>query len=307
MGCGPGAGGPGAGLRDRRVLGQRRTPGPARNLGPQARHASRAIARQDSCRYTSGNNGGPPALPLAGWHNLKRCRAEPSGLREVYFRYDDELEYWARANTLIDQMEQYAGTKTYGFPVVVSALIDADGVVKAIRIVSDPRYDNQNRDEAYLLKNFLTARFGRDGWTCGILPLSRAKRRSTAISSRAIAASRSNRARSDALRRAICASPARTGSTRNRAARNNGPARKQRAVRIAGATIARTLFPLELRQDVIGDGLDLALGERRRMRIGRLVLADVGRQHAVAFGVLVGVTVEIDHLGARCAGVYVIY
>jgi hypothetical protein len=116
--------------------------------------------------YACGNNGGPPSLPLAGWRDFRRCRPEASGLREVYFRYDDELEYWARANSLIDQMEQYAGTKTYGFPIVVSALIDADGVVKGIRIVSDPRYDNQNRDEAYLLRNFLTARFGRDGWTC---------------------------------------------------------------------------------------------------------------------------------------------
>ena len=36
--------------------------------------------------------------PLAGWGDFRRCRAEPSGLCEVYFRYDDELEYWAKAN-----------------------------------------------------------------------------------------------------------------------------------------------------------------------------------------------------------------
>jgi hypothetical protein len=116
--------------------------------------------------YACGNNGGPPSLPLTGWRDFRRCRPEANGLREVYFRYDDELEYWARANSLIDQMEQYAGTKTYGFPIVVSALIDDGGVVRGIRIVSDPRYDSQNRDEAFLLKNFLTARFGRDRWAC---------------------------------------------------------------------------------------------------------------------------------------------
>jgi hypothetical protein len=116
--------------------------------------------------YACGTNGGPPSLPLAGWGEYMRCRAEPSGLREVYFRYDDELEYWAKANDLLGQMEQYAGTKTYGFPIVASLLIDADGIVKGLRIVSDPRNDADNRDEAYLLKNFLTARFGRDGWTC---------------------------------------------------------------------------------------------------------------------------------------------
>jgi len=118
-----------------------------------------------------GTNGGPPSLPLNGWTDFRRCRSEPSGLREVYFRYDDELEYWAKANSLADQMEQFSGTKAYGFPVVVSALIDADGLLAGIRIVSDPRDTSQNRDEAYLLRNFLTARFGRDNWQCQDLAL----------------------------------------------------------------------------------------------------------------------------------------
>ena len=99
-----------------------------------------------------------------------RCRPEASGLREVYFRYDDELEYWAKANNLLTQMAQYSGTRTYGFPVTTSALIDEGGVLRGLRLVSDPRGDLQNRDEAYLLRNFLTARFGRDGWTCESLP-----------------------------------------------------------------------------------------------------------------------------------------
>jgi hypothetical protein len=118
-----------------------------------------------------GTNGGPPSVPLNGWSEFRRCRPEPSGLREVYFRYDDELEYWAKANNIADQMEQYAGTKTYGFPVVVSALIDAQGLLGGIRVVSDPRDTSQNRDEAYLLRNFLNARFGRDNWQCQDLAL----------------------------------------------------------------------------------------------------------------------------------------
>ena len=66
--------------------------------------------------YACGTNGGPPSTPLNGWREVRRCRPEPNGLREVYFRYDDELEYWAKANNLLPQMEQYSGTKTYGFP-----------------------------------------------------------------------------------------------------------------------------------------------------------------------------------------------
>lgn len=121
--------------------------------------------------HACGTNGGPPSLPLNGFQEFRRCRPESSGLREVYFRYDDELEYWAKANNLQAQMEQYSGTKTYGFPIVVSGLFDNNGILRGIRIVSDPRDASQNRDEAYFLRNFLNARFGRDNWQCDDAPL----------------------------------------------------------------------------------------------------------------------------------------
>ena len=52
------------------------------------------------------------------------------------------------------------------FPSSSRSLIDDDGVVRGIRIVSDPRDPTGDRDEAYLLRNFLNARFGRDDWQC---------------------------------------------------------------------------------------------------------------------------------------------
>lgn len=119
----------------------------------------------DYVDYACGTNGGPPSTPLTGWKDYRRCRPDANGLREVYFRYDDELEYWAKANNLTAQMEQYVGTKTYGFPINVSVLI-GDDVVRGIRIVTDPRDPTGDRDEAYLLRNFLNARFGREGWQC---------------------------------------------------------------------------------------------------------------------------------------------
>jgi hypothetical protein len=118
--------------------------------------------------YACGTNGGPPSRALEGWRDFRHCRPEASGLREVYFRYDDELEYWAKANNLLPQLEQYSGTKTYGFPIITSVLINPDGIVSGIRIVSDPR--GEDRDEAYLLRNFLNARLGREGWDCEDLP-----------------------------------------------------------------------------------------------------------------------------------------
>ena len=52
------------------------------------------------------------------------------------------------------------------FPVVLSGRFDDGGLLAGLRIVSDPRDTSRDRDEAYLLRNFLTARFGRDGWDC---------------------------------------------------------------------------------------------------------------------------------------------
>lgn len=120
--------------------------------------------------YACGTNGGPPSVPLSGWNEFKRCRPDQDGLREVYFRYDDELEYWAKANNFATEIQKYSGTKIFDFPVVLSARFDERGVLAGIRIVSDPRDTSRDREEHYLLRNFLTARYGREGWDCVDLP-----------------------------------------------------------------------------------------------------------------------------------------
>jgi hypothetical protein len=120
----------------------------------------------DFTDYACGTNGGPPSIALNGFADFRRCRPEPNGLREVYFRYDDELEYWAKANNFATEIKKFSGTKIFDFPVVLSARFDDKGILAGIRIVSDPRDTSRERDESYLLRNFLTARFGRDGWDC---------------------------------------------------------------------------------------------------------------------------------------------
>jgi hypothetical protein len=120
--------------------------------------------------YACGNNGGPPSTALTGWKDFKRCRPEPGGLHEVYFRYDDELEYWAKANQFATEIRKFSGTKVFDFPVVLSARFDDNGILKGIRIVSDPRDTSRDREEAYLLRNFLNARYGREDWDCVDLP-----------------------------------------------------------------------------------------------------------------------------------------
>ena len=124
----------------------------------------------DFADFACGTGGGPPSLALSGWGDFRRCRPQADGLREVYFRYDDELEYWAKANNFETEIMKYSGTKVFDFPVVLGARFDERGVLAGIRMVSDPRDTSRDREEAYLLRNFLTARYGRDGWDCIDLP-----------------------------------------------------------------------------------------------------------------------------------------
>ncbi len=87
--------------------------------------------------YACGTNGGPPSVPLPNFAAFMKCKPEPSGLREVYFEYDDELEYVARALDIKPEIKMYAGTTVFEFPVVASVLFDEFG--------SGPRHTRSNR------------------------------------------------------------------------------------------------------------------------------------------------------------------
>jgi len=130
--------------------------------------------------FACGSNGGPPRAPLAGWADFKRCPAEPDGLREVYFEYDDELEYIARAHDNDREISRWAGTHEVTFPVITSALFDDAGILKGIRIVTDARPEHRNditeanrkkREEAYTLGAVMASRFNIDpAHDCQALP-----------------------------------------------------------------------------------------------------------------------------------------
>lgn len=116
--------------------------------------------------YACGTNGGPPGLRLADWSEFSRCPAESTGLHEVTFVYDDELEYWARALELESRIERYEGTRVFGHHVIPSILIDDGGRIRGIRIVTDNRVSINERTVAYQVRYSMKARFGLDGWAC---------------------------------------------------------------------------------------------------------------------------------------------
>jgi hypothetical protein len=118
--------------------------------------------------FACGSNGGPPRAPLTGWADFKRCPAEPGGLREVYFEYDDENEYVARAHDDDREINRWAGTHEVTFPVVTSGLFDDAGILKGIRLVTDARPEHRNditeanrrkREDSYNLGSVMASRF----------------------------------------------------------------------------------------------------------------------------------------------------
>jgi hypothetical protein len=122
--------------------------------------------------YACGTDGGPPSVPLKSFTEFKKCKPDANGLHEVYFEYDDELEYWARALDLEAEIRRYAGTTAYEFPVVASVLFDDAGVARGERLVTDPRQQAPARDrrEFWILADFIRQRFGDDGWRCRDVP-----------------------------------------------------------------------------------------------------------------------------------------
>jgi hypothetical protein len=105
-----------------------------------------------------GKNGGAPGAALARWAEFARCPPDAAGLHEVIFAY--------APSPLAEIGERWEGTKVAGHPVIPSLLIDEQGVVQGIRIVTDPAARMYLKKKAFLLGIRVMGRYGRDGWTC---------------------------------------------------------------------------------------------------------------------------------------------
>ena len=116
-----------------------------------------------------GTNGGPPSTTLKSFSEFEKCPAEASGLHEVYFTNDDEADYIARALETEYRVMQ-GGNSIYAHPVVFSVLIDAGGIARGIRVVTDERAADRERRVAMTLSRNLKSRYGRWAQTCEDLP-----------------------------------------------------------------------------------------------------------------------------------------
>jgi hypothetical protein len=118
-----------------------------------------------------GSNGGPPRQMLDDWSGFAKCRPEASGLHEVYARFDDQREYIGRAIDDPLYAQGRVGTQVAGHPIILSVLFDKDGVLRGIRMVSDPRASVVERRMAHMLRLAVINRYEPDGWTCVDFPL----------------------------------------------------------------------------------------------------------------------------------------
>ena len=122
-------------------------------------------------QFACGTNGGPPSTRLGDWRDYQICPAEPdTELREIYFEYDNELELWAKANSLLTQAALYQYTSISSVPVIASGLFDENGFLAGLRLVTDPRISSELRAAAISLSGFLRARFEGVDWIRKDLP-----------------------------------------------------------------------------------------------------------------------------------------
>jgi hypothetical protein len=118
-----------------------------------------------------GSNGGPPRQTVDGWTGFHKCRPEANGLYEVYAPFDDQQDYVARAIDDPMYAQGRVGTRVAGHPVILSVLFDNDGVVRGIRMISDPRGSAMERRMAHMLRLAIINRYEPEGWNCTDFPL----------------------------------------------------------------------------------------------------------------------------------------
>jgi len=110
--------------------------------------------------YTDFTCAAAPEQELPGWQDHRTCPANAAGLREVRFSYDETANPLAKVN------DRFEGTRVGGHPVLISLLIDDEGTVAGLQIVTDPKARLFMHKKAFLLGQQAKARFGEDGWTC---------------------------------------------------------------------------------------------------------------------------------------------
>ena len=117
-----------------------------------------------------GTGGGPRGKLIKSFRDFLTCKPEESGLREIAFTYDDEQDYIALA-LRSEHKFLYGGTSVFAHPVLVSLLVDSEGIVQGRRIFTDNRISDRERRTAFTLIKNLKARYGQWSLICVDIPM----------------------------------------------------------------------------------------------------------------------------------------
>ncbi|RYE10048.1 MAG: pentapeptide repeat-containing protein [Hyphomicrobiales bacterium] len=117
-----------------------------------------------------GTDGGPPSTQLQSFADFAQCTPEASGLREIWFRYDDTIEYLARAVRNPVQAIRFNFTKVGMQPAILSFLVDDAGRIRGYRAHTDPAADPRQRYDHRTASPLLRGVLGVEGWSCEDLP-----------------------------------------------------------------------------------------------------------------------------------------
>jgi hypothetical protein len=121
-------------------------------------------------RPACGTHGGPPSTPLKSFEEFGKCRPEPgTGLREVWFSYDDDREYYLRAVHADPALiERFRANQLLDHLMVYSLLFDDQGRVEGYRLSTDPREPTESRGDADAVGDGVRAMlpYGSEDWNC---------------------------------------------------------------------------------------------------------------------------------------------
>lgn len=126
-----------------------------------------ALSTDEFVNPACGMNGGPPSIKLESFFDFRRCKPETeTRLREVWFIYDDEWEYIARANRDEHEIARYSANSFYSHPIITSLLVDAEGLIQGYRMITDPRAPNDIRIKAHTIAMYFKNLFSQANWNC---------------------------------------------------------------------------------------------------------------------------------------------
>ena len=131
------------------------------------------LSPSDYTLASCGSNGGPPGARLTSFSDFKKCAVEKdTGLREVWFMFDDEVSYTYRAIRDKARALVYDQNTLYDHPILSSFLVDSNGDIRGYRVVTDPREDNASRASAFLTSEQMKAIAGHaETTTCVSIPM----------------------------------------------------------------------------------------------------------------------------------------